>query len=182
MRRTDQPVVDATDAASDRPALSDASDGLAKRLAALDSRHPSAPDQASRLSDHPARLTDAEHAEHVAEVTGTLDDARAEGLETDHQVTADVDGEVWSFDRRELHDAIVDHFYAEAAAAPCEGKAIIAGGLPGSGKTTVLAGHAGFDRSKYLTVNPDDIKEEMARRGMVPEVAGLSPMEASDLV
>ena len=31
-------------------------------------------------------------------------------------------------------------------------------------------------------INPDDVKEEMARRGLVPEVDGLSPMEASDLV
>ncbi len=31
-------------------------------------------------------------------------------------------------------------------------------------------------------INPDDIKEEMAKRGMIPEVGGLSPMEASDLV
>jgi predicted kinase len=31
-------------------------------------------------------------------------------------------------------------------------------------------------------VNPDEIKKEMAKRSMIPEVAGLSPMEASDLV
>ena len=30
-------------------------------------------------------------------------------------------------------------------------------------------------------INPDDIKEEMARRGMIPEIDGLSPMEASEL-
>jgi Zeta toxin len=30
-------------------------------------------------------------------------------------------------------------------------------------------------------INPDDIKEEMAKRGMVPEIKSLSPMEASDL-
>jgi len=31
-------------------------------------------------------------------------------------------------------------------------------------------------------INPDNLKEDMARRGMVPEIDGLSPMEASDLV
>ena len=61
-------------------------------------------------------------------------------------------------------------------------KAIIAGGLAGAGKTTVLAEHAGIDRSQYLTVNPDDIKVELAKRGLIPKVDGLSPMEASDLV
>ena len=65
---------------------------------------------------------------------------------------------------------------------PSERRAIIAGGLGGAGKSTVLEHYAGIDRSKYLTINPDDIKEEMARRGLIPHVDGLSPMEASDLV
>jgi hypothetical protein len=34
----------------------------------------------------------------------------------------------------------------------------------------------------YLTVNPDEIKEEMAERGMIPGVDGLSPLECSQLV
>jgi predicted ABC-type ATPase len=58
----------------------------------------------------------------------------------------------------------------------------MAGGLGGAGKSTVLEEYAGIDRSKYLTINPDDIKEEMASRGLIPHVHGLSPMEASDLV
>jgi hypothetical protein len=33
-----------------------------------------------------------------------------------------------------------------------------------------------------MIINPDDIKVELAERGMIPEIAGLSPMEASDLV
>jgi predicted kinase len=72
--------------------------------------------------------------------------------------------------------------YKEAASVPNEHRAIVAGGLGGAGKTTVLGDHAGIDRSKYLTINPDEIKEELARRGLVPKVEGLSPMEASDLV
>jgi predicted kinase len=58
----------------------------------------------------------------------------------------------------------------------------MAGGLGGAGKTTVLESYAGIDRSQYLTINPDEIKEEMADRGLIPPVEGLSPMEASDLV
>jgi hypothetical protein len=46
----------------------------------------------------------------------------------------------------------------------------------------VLGKHAGIDLTRYLTINPDDVKEEMGRRGLIPDVAGLSPMEASDLV
>ena len=29
--------------------------------------------------------------------------------------------------------------------------------------------HPEIDRSNYLTINPDDIKEEMAQHGMIPE-------------
>src|SRR6185437_10220569 len=49
-------------------------------------------------------------------------------------------------------------------------------------KTTILENHSNVDRSNYLTINPDEFKEELARRGLVPEVSGLSPMEASSLV
>jgi hypothetical protein len=59
---------------------------------------------------------------------------------------------------------------------------VISGGLGGAGKGTVLAKHAGIDTSKYLVIGPDRIKEQMARRGMIPEVDGLSPMERSVLV
>ncbi len=72
--------------------------------------------------------------------------------------------------------------YDAASGVPNDHKAIIAGGLAGAGKTTVLEKHAGIDRSQYLTINPDDIKAEMAKRGMVPKIDGLSPMEASDLI
>jgi hypothetical protein len=60
--------------------------------------------------------------------------------------------------------------------------AVMAGGLGGAGKGTVLDNHAGIDRSRYLTLDPDRIKDEMASRGMIPQVEGLSPMECSPLV
>ena len=127
-------------------------------------------------------LTDAEHAEHVSEVRALLDKARADGLATDRQHTIDPAREVWSDQRDVMHDSIIDDLYARASDVPCERRAIIAGGLPGAGKSTVLERYAGIDRSQYLTINPDDVKEEMARRDMIPPVSGLSPMEASDLV
>ncbi len=51
--------------------------------------------------------------------------------------------------------------------------------------STVLKKYAGIDPSQYLTVNPDDVKEEMVKRGLIPEIPGaedLSPMERSALV
>jgi predicted ABC-type ATPase len=59
--------------------------------------------------------------------------------------------------------------------------AIMAGGLGGAGKTTLLDHDLSIDRSNYLTINPDSFKEELAKRGLVPEIPGLSPMEASTL-
>jgi len=111
-----------------------------------------------------------------------LAEAHEAGLTTDHEYVTDVKRRIWATERSELHGEIVKDLYANAEAVPCEGKAILAGGLPGAGKTSALTGVAGIDLSKYLMVNPDDIKEEMARRGMVPEIKGLSPMEATDLV
>jgi len=127
-------------------------------------------------------LSDAEWTEHVVEVRTRLDKARADGLATDHQHTTDPDRSRWTRDRRLIHREIIDDLYDAASGIPNEGKAIIAGGLAGAGKTTVLESHAGIDRSQYLTINPDVIKEELAKRGLVPAIDGLSPMEASDLV
>jgi predicted kinase len=127
-------------------------------------------------------LTDAEYAEHLAEVEAKLDKARADGLATDVQHTVDRGHEVWSDERQAIHDEIVKELYARAAGVPCEYKAILAGGLAGAGKTTVLDAHADLDSTQYFKINPDTVKEEMARRGLIPKIDGLSPMESSDLV
>jgi predicted kinase len=127
-------------------------------------------------------LTDAEYAEHITNVRDRLDKARADGLATESRYVTDPDAEVWTPERRAGHNAIIADLYEAASAVQCERRAILAGGLPGAGKTTVLEQHAGIDRSQFLTINPDEIKEQMAKRGMIPEIAGLTPMEASDLV
>jgi predicted ABC-type ATPase len=201
--RTDRPP--AADGLLERDALPERPrhrDELAQRLRRLPPGHPSSPAESSGApkppelglrrpefreaeSGHDAdarTLTDAEHAENVREVRDRLDKARADGLATDRQHTIDPAREVWSGERDALHDSIIRDLYAQASGVPCERRAIMAGGLPGAGKSTVLERHAGIDRSQYLTINPDDIKEELARRDMIPPVSGLSPMEASDLV
>jgi predicted ABC-type ATPase len=126
--------------------------------------------------------TEQERAEHIADVFSRLDKADAEGSSSNELHTVDPKGEIWSSDRTLLHHSLLDEIYSRSADVPCDYEAIIAGGLSGAGKTTVLANHPDIDRSKYLTINPDNLKEEMARRGMIPEVEGLSPMEASELV
>jgi predicted kinase len=201
--RTDQPG--AAEDLADLKSLPDKSgdrDELRQRLQRLPPGHPSSPLEADGTprpqepglacrepSDageirEPDRqpLTDAEHAEHVSEVRARLDKARADGLATDQQHTTDPDNEQWIYDRVLMQDGIITDLYTAASDVQCDRRAILAGGLPGAGKTTVLDQHASIDRSRFLTINPDDIKEEMAKRGMIPEVAGLTPMEASDLV
>ena len=127
-------------------------------------------------------LTDQEWVEHVSYVRDSLEKANADGLATDHLYTIDPDRQQWTPERNRIQGEIVRDLYNRASAVPCEHKALVAGGLGGAGKTTILTEQAGVDVSQDLPINPDDIKEEMARRGIVPKVAGLSPMEASDLV
>jgi predicted ABC-type ATPase len=201
--RTDQPP--AADGLADREALPEHTrdrEELARRLQRLPPGHPSSPFEADGTPRPPepglrsrevldqrlagaadARpLSDTEYAEHVTKVRELLDKARADGLATDRQYTIDPAREVWSGEREALQDSIIEDLYARAGNVPCEHRAIMAGGLPGAGKSTILEGHAGIDRSQYLTINPDDIKEEMARRDMIPPVSGLTPMEACDLI
>jgi predicted kinase len=201
--RIDQPP--AADGLENRDALPERPghrDELEQRLRRLPPGHPSSPVDADGTPRPPESglrcretpdasspdnadwrpLTDAEYAEHVIKVRDRLEKARADGLATESRYVTDPDAETWTPERRAGHDAIIADLYGAARDVPCERRAILAGGLPGAGKTTVLEHHAGIDRSRYLTINPDEIKEEMAKRGMIPEIAGLTPMEASDLV
>jgi Zeta toxin len=165
--------------------------GLGQRLQRLADGHPSSPrypDQRPPRAPDDGRdprevrpLTDSEHAEHVAEVRERLDDARAGGLETHRLYTVDSKRKIWTDERDALQASLVKDLYAAAHSVPCDGEAIIAGGIGGAGKTTILADHIGVDLTRYLVINPDLIKGEMARRGLIPDVEGLSPMETSDL-
>lgn len=156
---------------------------LGLRLAHLPDGHPSSPRYPpdGRIATDIRPLTDAEHAEHVADVRARLAGARAAGLDTRFGHTLDRAHEIWSDDRDAAHDRLLGDLYARAVPVPCEHRAVVAGGLPGAGKTTVLTREAGLDLAGFLVINPDLIKEEMSRRRLVPEVHGLSPMEASAL-
>ncbi len=134
------------------------------------------------LEDRAQPLSREQRAEYITDVLVRLEKAEEAGLSAEDLHTVDPAGEIWSTERTLQHDLLLADLYDRAADVPCEHRAIIAGGLSGAGKTTVLSNHPEIDRSQYLNINPDDIKEEMAHRNMIPEVEGLSPMEASDLV
>jgi Zeta toxin len=88
---------------------------------------------------------------------------------------------IWAPERNRQQGQVVAGLYESAAPVPCERLAVIAGGLPGGDKPAVLAA-ASVDRARYLTVSVDAVLKELAAAGMIPLVAGLSPMEAADLV
>lgn len=133
-----------------------------------------------KLISHYTPLSDAEYAQHVQKAEDAIAHALAAGQSTDK--TQVLSPGVWKPDRAELHNDIVRKMLKRSVGVPSQGKAIISGGLPGAGKTTVLSKYAGVNPHDYLTLNADDIKEEMAKRGMVPEVKGLTAMEATPLV
>jgi predicted kinase len=160
---------------------------LVRRLAALDDKHPSSPrytaDGGGQTAAPEAQDGQDVHEPDRAEfVRAALADARKAGLATDQQYAIGDRRRIWSSDRVALHDEIIQDIYRRSADVPCDGRAILAGGLPGAGKTTVLTSVAKIELAAYLMINPDDMKEAMVHRGMVPQVDGLTPLEASDLI
>lgn len=179
---------------SDQPRSHSGDPGeLKERMDALPDGNPSSPRDPNGTPRPPAPSladyelpngpwTDADWTDHVSEIDRATQEAREAGLDTKERFgDPDVQG-IWSRERAAQHAEILAEVYAAIAQVPCERQAIVAGGLPGAGKTTVLRDQAGIDLTKYVMINPDDFKQIMAQRGMIPEVKGLSPMEASSLV
>lgn len=131
----------------------------------------------------PAAMNDQQYEAHTAQIESKIGAALKAGQATDKTEAIDADAGVWKPERAALHKQIVNDMYGrQAKTAGSDGKAVIAGGLGGAGKSTVLGKHLGVNPKDYVTVNPDDVKEEMAKLGMVPKIEGLSPMEAAALV
>jgi SPP1 gp7 family putative phage head morphogenesis protein len=113
---------------------------------------------------------------------------REQGLETHRLYHARPEAPEGFYTRARLaeQEDLLDELWRAADDVPNEGEAVFSGGLGGAGKGTVLrSADAGVDTSRFLTIDPDAIKEAMARRGMIPTVEGfesLSPMELSALV
>lgn len=115
------------------------------------------------MSDHALHL----RAQHAVEIARSLPDTR------DTYRPGGPDSP-WSEERAAMHERILRRVYDRYSDIPRHRQAVIAGGLPGAGKTSVLSGQGLTD---YMPVNPDDMKDELIAEHAVPEHPDLSPME-----
>ena len=128
----------------------------------------------------------------------TLDEASKRGEYVDKTVTMYIESQMitskihrdpitgeFTKERQKLHREILDELHKKYESVPTDGKVIFSAGLPGSGKTTVLQmlkeENSAYDMKNYVVVSSDDMKEEFAKREMIPKIEGLSQMEASTL-
>lgn len=102
---------------------------------------------------------------------------------THKQNTIKVKGKmVYTDERLAQHQEIINELKEKYSKVPKEGKVIMSGGMPGAGKTTLLKKELGEDLKNYATLNPDDVKEIMAEKGMTPKIKGLTPLETDELI
>ncbi|MFE0020249.1 zeta toxin family protein [Amycolatopsis sp. NPDC059021] len=140
------------------------------------------PQAASAAVSSREPLTDAQWAAHLRLVDQRIDQEIHQGRETDVLFTIGHDREHWLPSRARLQRQVAEKLYARGSAVPSAGKAVLTGGLPGAGKTTVLNDNPFVRPQDYLVLSSDDAKELMCAGDMIPAVDGLAPMEASDLI
>jgi hypothetical protein len=87
---------------------------------------------------------------------------------------------IWTAERNARQGLLVARMYAASAAVPCERQAVMAARLPGADRRGAAA-QSGADLSRYLPISVEAALDQMAARGFIPRVAGLSPMEAAPL-
>lgn len=130
-------------------------------------------------------FTDDDYNAHTAMVDKKISDLVKAGMDSRRQfgIKASNGQYHWSPARMRQQKELINDLWAKmnADSIPNEGKAVMMGGLGGSGKGFIQKDPQ-WGLHNYLTINPDDMKEAMAARGMIPKVEGLSPMEASPLV
>lgn len=127
----------------------------------------------------------AAYQKHLAYASSVIDKLRATGKETHllHAKTTTGGELMWDADRAVIHREIIQEQLAAWENVPCDAEAIFSGGMGGAGKGTILKSEfLKIDKNNYATLNPDDIKEVLAAKGLIPQLDGLTPMEASPLV
>lgn len=131
-------------------------------------------------------LKNDEYDAHVEKVRAILTDPKNAKYDTQrkHGIWAvDENGNsapvpgLYTPERTEQHKKIISDILADHANVPREKQAVMSGGLGGAGKGYVLDKYADINESNYITIDPDQMKQELLTRGMVDEVPGLLPME-----
>jgi len=149
-------------------------------------------------------MTDREYDRHITHVDEELALAEKNNMPdtaTQFDWKGGVEG-AYSHSRDVLHQQIIKEFMDKVKDVPRNRQAIVMAGLGGAGKSTAIrknasspnsaAGIAGIkyasydadgngvgDPVNYAIINPDDIKETLAKKNMIPKVDHLSPMESS---
>ena len=131
-------------------------------------------------------FTPEDYAAHTADIERKVQEQAAKGVDSRSMYgITHPNGQVrWSPRRRAQQQQVVNDLYNQwSAGVPQEGLGMFMGGLGGSGKGTLQRNPgAGLNAERYMTIDPDAIKEELARRNMIPTLQGLSPMESSAMV
>lgn len=124
-------------------------------------------------------LTEEEYDRHYEYIRRV----RATEPSTHKQHTSKVKGKVvYSPERLAQHEDLMATIEARYAHVPKERKAMMTGGISGSGKTTQLRLNKDLNAKSYATLSIDEIKEVMAEKGMTPNIPGLLPLETDDLI
>jgi hypothetical protein len=139
---------------------------------------------ANKVTSDP--LTDDDLTNHRA----FLDEVNAR-IDREHltmeKIMKDAQGR-WSDEFYELMLDLADEIYTEKKydARPKDHKALVTGGLGGSGKSTTLEKlkdlKAIDSLGDWITINPDDMKEEMVARGLFPKIEGVSTAEMANIM
>jgi predicted ABC-type ATPase len=143
---------------------------------------PAAKSQAGKAAGY-TPLSDEQYASYADRLDKALTQATQDHQTTEH-THGDGTGTVWSPERAAVHQEILKDMLARYDSVPREGKMVIAGGKPGAGKTYTLSHQYPGLREQFATINPDDMKEELAKRGLIPPLSGMpeaTPMERSGL-
>jgi Zeta toxin len=123
--------------------------------------------------------TPDEHASHSAYTEDSVTRALSSGKSTAQTHSLDGKGQVWEPHRAAQHRDIVNEAMEEGTSVPAHAEGAVVGGLRTKARDQAVKKSLG---GNYIHADPEAVKAKMAERGMVPEVAGLSPMEASPLV
>ena len=149
------------------------------------------PDRSAAVKGGGTRLTDEEFAQHQAYVTEVTDfalgkswDEQGIGLASD-VAYKDSYGR-WSDAELENMLNLATEIYGQITTGkPQNRRAIMLGGLPGVGKSTLLTdldSAGSMKRDEWVEINPDLVKDEMISRGMYPDVIGLAPAETAGFI